>query len=278
MSINSSPLSVFEFTHYHEYLYESFLVRKASQGYTLQELSDDLLLNHKTKALRLVKGQIKNLSFELTDRISDYHHHSDSEREYFRTLVSFNEAETIDKKNEFFEKMHRIIRPQNRGELIEEQRKYFSKWQYPVIKELITSQDSPSSISDLSSRLIEELSLNEISSAIDDLVNLGVIYKEGHSWKCKDLNLTLEQEEMNGLLLDYHLQNISLLRSRFEQKVHLKELFGHSITLGAPKERIPEFKRKLQEHYEELLDLGATLDEGKESVWQFCMYLYPMTK
>jgi uncharacterized protein (TIGR02147 family) len=89
-----------------------------------------------TNVLRGTKG----ITMETAHAISDYLRHDVWEGKYFETLVNFNQAKTVEKRNAYFAalKQHLLKKGYHTvGVLEPDQYEFYSKWYYTAVRSLL---------------------------------------------------------------------------------------------------------------------------------------------
>lgn len=82
----------------------------------------------------------KGITDKTVDAISDFFKHNEWERTYFRILVNFNQAKTVEHRNEFFTQLKQLLL--KKGYLAirvldNDQYEYYSKWYYSAVRSII---------------------------------------------------------------------------------------------------------------------------------------------
>ena len=132
---------IFEYLDYREFLRDYYQSKKATNpAFSLRAFSDKIGFKAKDFISRVMQGD-KNLSAQSIQKIVTGLKFGKREASFFEDLVWFNQAETMDEKNSWFQKMQnelKIVRfTEGQYQLAFYQYQVYSHWRHLVVRSLI---------------------------------------------------------------------------------------------------------------------------------------------
>src|SRR5690348_8332036 len=128
--------SLFEYDNYREFLKDTYLSKKENKKFSFRVFSR--MAGFKAgNYLKLVMDGERNLTIESIEKFSMALKFNKEESKFFKNLVLFNQASSVDEKNKYAEQLlysrvYRKIYP-----LKELQYRYFSQWYFVPIREMV---------------------------------------------------------------------------------------------------------------------------------------------
>ncbi|EQC48747.1 TIGR02147 family protein [Bacteriovorax sp. BSW11_IV] len=177
------------------------------------------------------------LSLEQAMGLVEYWELSESEGEYFLTLVQYARAGTIALKRLLKKKIERVQEEQENltkrfqspsVKTIEAQASYYSSWLWSAIHILLTIP-SFNSIDKISKKL--SISSQEVNSIITGLESMGLIEKKGVGWKLTDLHIHLPKESPFTSINHANWRNRAIQDVLMNQSGSLHYTGVHSLSL-----------------------------------------------
>jgi uncharacterized protein (TIGR02147 family) len=221
------------------------------------------------KKLDLTPASVRALAkyFQLTEK----------EREYFNSIVAFEQANKLKEKDRLLQKLLELRQYPAITCIGEDQYSYFSSWYMPVVRELATSDgynDDPQWIAD---RIIPAVSVEEVTSALELLVSLKLISRDEKKgkWKLTDRIISSTPEVLSRAAIKYHTDAINLGRdaiTRFESGK--RDIRSVTLKLSAPGFRA--MKRRLEGFWRELM-AASDMQKGADQVFTINMQLFPVS-
>ena len=168
-------VNIREYLDYRRYLADIFAEKRAlGSAYTLRAIQKRLGINSSGHLSNLIAGRT-NLSLGLATKISDLLSLSAIEQNYFKTMILFSHARTVDEKNHFFEQMLAFRRTAPKL-LANDELDIFSKWYYAPIRELLYLEQTDD-FAAIGRRIIPPLQEKEVAAAVKVLVKGGFLVK-----------------------------------------------------------------------------------------------------
>ena len=127
---------IVSYLDFREYLRDFYLEKKRSSGFTFRDFAKASGFSSPNFIKLVIDGKA-NLAPPSVVKLCDAMGLRSDERRYFKHLVSFGQAKTIETKLRYLEKLKRFQTPVSVSGLTDEQFSYFNKWYHPVVRELI---------------------------------------------------------------------------------------------------------------------------------------------
>lgn len=225
--------------------------------------------------LKLVIDGKRNLGAKSIEQFANALELSTREREFFRTLVAFNQAKTSSDKNAAFEKLagdrrHRRVRKLDRA-LFE----YLSHWYYPAIRELALCKGFREDPAWIASHLVPNVSIAQAQHAVDVLLRLGLLERDARGHIVQGDALLSTGPELRSLAVrNFHRQMIGRASGALDEiEMDKREISGTTVALDV--EGFALFKEKIHALRAELLELSAACT-GATRVLQFNFQAFPL--
>jgi uncharacterized protein (TIGR02147 family) len=117
----------------------------------------------------------RNLSYKSIQKIGRAMELAPRVIQFLETLVHYNQTKDPEEKAEAFEKMISFQEFRDAQKLSQEQYDFYSKWYYPIIRELVNLKNFSEDPSWICKRLYSEISPVEAQQAIENLEKLGLL-------------------------------------------------------------------------------------------------------
>lgn len=214
----------------------------------------------------VIKGK-KNLGHESIHRMARVMGLNKRESLFFESLVLFNQCTDPQEKSLAFEKVISFREYRNAKKLVLDQYDYFSKWYYPVIREMVNLDNFQEDPLWVSRTINPQITVAEASEALSKLESLGLIKRSAAGRLCQtDSNLTTEEEVASTALAKFHEMMIRHGLESLKKTADEREISGLTMSLSA--EQFHQVRQKIREFHREIQKLIA--DNGQDSPKQIC--------
>ena len=133
-------VSISSFLDFREYLRAIVDAARANgEPVTNRSFAQALRINSSSWLTNVLSGT-KGITTETAQAISDYLGHNAWERKYFKILVNFNQAKTVERRNSHFTalKQHLLLKGYSSLNVLEpDQYEFYSKWYYTAVRSLL---------------------------------------------------------------------------------------------------------------------------------------------
>jgi len=227
--------------------------------------------------LKLVSSGQRNLSYESITKIATGFSLKMQEQEYFEYLVLMNQAESHDEKNKFYKKMMSV---KGFGEIKKIEKagyEYFSKWYYPVVREIIMFGNRKQTPEEIALLLNPPITAAEAKKALDLLGTLDLVKKDDQGlWEQQNRDLTTGAEVQSLVVANFHREMLKLAQESIE-RYKGKERDITALILSVNQRQMGEIKEKAAAFRKELLKL-ASQEKAPDLVMQVSIQVFPLTK
>ncbi len=263
-----------------EYLdYRRFLAdilaekRELGTAYTMRAIQKRLGINSSGHLSNLIAGRT-NLSLELASKIGDIFSLSEVEKTYFKTMILFSHARTVDEKNHFFEQMLAYRRTEPK--LLENDAlNIFSKWYYAPIRELLNLEQTDD-YAVIGRRIIPALNEKEVARSVDVLVKGGFIKKnDAGKWERCDAALSTGDDVKSFLIVRFQKEMMDLATLSLTAPLDDRDISGVTLTLS--KQSIPILKEEIRNFRKRAMQIALD-DAEPDRVYRCSIQLFPLTR
>jgi uncharacterized protein (TIGR02147 family) len=266
--------SVFEYLDYRAYLKDFYEKRKQQQGFFSYRYFGDKVGIDPSYLLKIMLKS-RHLSEKSISRVSSFCGHSESETEYFHTLVHFSKAKTNQESKLHFEKLLSIRYVKSRC-LLEQQYEYFHTWYHPVIRSVIEYFDFKNDYTLLGRQLSPSISAKEARASVRLLEQLGLIQKDGNGrYRLTETAVTTGEEWHSAAIAAFQEQTIRLsLEALDRHHRSLRDVSTITMNIDAAdfeelRDRITDFRRSIISFVND--------SNNPDRTYQLNIQLFPLT-
>jgi uncharacterized protein (TIGR02147 family) len=263
---------LFRHDNYRDYLSETLSERiQLNPSYSLRLFALELSLSPSTVS-EILKGK-KNLSFGRATQVANKLGLDAGETAYFCTLVQFASAKGVDEKTQIQVRLSEL-NPKSKGvDLSLDIFAMISEWYHAPILALADI----TSFSFSARNVAKKLGITELQArvAIQRLVRLELLQKEGKGYKRLHDHLLFQSQEVNTALQKFHRQMLTRAIEVLTKQSN-KEKFIGTRTFAFDPSQFPQVKRKIETFLTELMDL-AERGEKKTEVYHLALTAFNLT-
>ena len=269
--------NIFDYLDYRIFLKDMFDYRKKKNYHFSYRVFAGKAGFSSPNFLKLVTTGKRNLSNESIGKIAKGFDLKKQEREFFESLVFMNQSSNHDDKNHYLKKMMSINGYLKSHKLDKASYKYFSKWYYPAIREIVLFGKRNYTPEKIAKLLSPDVNAREAEKALDLLLELELLRKDKSGrWEQTDRVVSTDPEVNSLIITNYHKEMIKLGMEALERYPSDKRDIT-SVTLSVKKEKIKEIKQRIIAFRKELLKLACE-DEESDQVIQINFQAFPLTK
>jgi uncharacterized protein (TIGR02147 family) len=269
---------IFSYLDYRLFLKDAFEERKrANPHFSLRYISKKTGIKS-TGFLSMVLNGKRNLSESLILELAYLFKLNKKERDYFRHLVSFNQARSHREKTHFYQEILTLQRKPVRT-VTEDQYEFYTKWYYPAIRELVAVYDvTDETIPLLARTLRPPVKPEEVRSALTVLARLGLIIKTGTgTYKRTDAVISSGVLSAKPLAIqNFQLAAIDLAKSAIDRFTD-KERELSTLTMSIDPDTAALIRRKIAALRSEIMEHARAVANPTQ-VFQLNMQLFPLSR
>lgn len=271
-----SPISVFDFTDYREFLKAYYQFEKSTNpAFSYRYFALRAKINSSGFYKNVIDGK-KTLGRSLTTRFAAAMKLKKKEAEYFENMVFFNDAHTVEEKLIYFERMM-SLRKLDAYLIQTHQFEYYSKWYYSAIRELIGFLKIKDDYVALSQTLNPPIRPDQAEKAIKVLLELKFISKDASGFyiQCQH-HITTGPEVQSLNVAQYQLSCMDLAKEAFDRhKPTVRDM--STLTLSISEQAFPIFKEEIIAFRKKLLTLERQFPKP-DRVYQLNTHFFPLSK
>lgn len=267
---------IFEYMNYREYLDDVYRKKKSRGKFYSFRIFSQKAGFKSPNFLKLVITGERNLSKESVFKFSKALKHNKREAEYFENLVFFNQAKTLEEKNEYLKSMMKYRKKSDPQKIEESEYKYYSAWWHPVVRELATAHDFNGDFRALGQMVVLAIPAADAEKSVQLLLSLGFIRQTTAGlYEQSQKSLTTGPQVRSVAVANYHRAMMDLAGQSIERFDSSRRDIT-SLTVAVSDETCKTIIERLQQFRRELLDLVDT-EEPAEKVIQVNFQLFPLS-
>ncbi len=274
-----APRKVFEYLDYRKFLSDYYKSKKADNpAFSLRAFSDRIGFKAKDFISRVMQGT-KNLSAQSIQKIVSGLKLGKREAAYFENLVWFNQAESTEEKNSWFEKMQnglKIVKFAKGQHLLAfYQYQVYSHWRHLAVRSLIGMNGFRGDYSLLAKSVHPHISVEEARESVKLLENCHLVKKkEDGSYILVNKDITTGDSTSKIALRGFHQKSIALGADSIDRDAPgIRNISG--LTLGISQSGYEKIVERLNAFRKEIAQI-ADEDEKADKVYQLELLLFPI--
>jgi uncharacterized protein (TIGR02147 family) len=283
MGRRPSNLSIFNYTDYRRYLADYYHARKqANKAFSYRYFAKKAGINSIGLYKDVVEGR-QNLGRALIYKFSVALGHSKKESEFFENMVFFNEADTVDERTRFFERMMGCQK--TRAKVVDSTKfEYYQKWYYSAVRALVsmgTFSDEEQDYKTIAGILNPRIRPDEAKKALHVLERLGFIKKnENGFFVITDPVITtgaLSPDTNVSMLNVVNFQKeVMTLANESIDRFGTDQINLSTLTLGISEATMKAIKEELAAVRNKIASL-AEKENSANRIYQLNMQFFPMS-
>lgn len=224
--------------------------------------------------LNVIRGRF-NLTPKSIEKIAKAMDFEPLQKSYFEALVQYNQAQQVDERENAWEQIVQIRKQIEFTHVTTREQAYFSKWYYPVVREMAVNADWHDDYMVLARMLTPQITTEEARDAVKKLLEWNLIKKVDDHY-----------EETSQMLDAAEIPPIALRQIRREYIQHAigavesmpkDERFAAFTTL-AMSEGSYKYAVEVLEDARKKIIAKAANDPNVERVYEMMLVAFPMSK
>ena len=224
--------------------------------------------------LNVIRGRF-NLTPKSIDKIAKAMDFEPLQKSYFEALVQYNQAQQVDERENAWEQIVQIRKQIEFTHITTREQAYFSKWYYPVVREMAVNADWHDDYMVLARMLTPQITTEEARDAVKKLLEWNLLKRVGDHY-----------EETSQMLDAAEIPPIALRQIRREYIQHAigavesmpkDERFAAFTTLAMSESSYNYAVEVLEEARKKIIAKAAN-DPNVERVYEMMLVAFPMSK
>ncbi|MGL1904103.1 MAG: TIGR02147 family protein [Fibrobacterales bacterium] len=273
-------INIFEYTDYKSFLSDFYEFKKGeNSNFSYQTLATKAGFKNKGFVYNIFKGN-KGLSksniFKLTQALSL----NKIETEYFETLVTFQNAESLEERNFHFEKMNTLYAKGIAKEPLrirQDKFELYSNWHHSVIRSLIDMYPFEGDYKWLSKKVKPSITVKEAKASVALLEKLELVgINKNGKYAVKDKNITTGKSVLSLAVQNFHLECTELAKQAILYTPSTRRNIT-GLTLGISEKAYHTICAEIQAFQKNIINI-ANADMNSDKVYQFNFHLFPLSE
>ena len=260
---------------YREYL-KNVLETLQKEGLSLRTIQESAGLSGSAFFSRILDGS-RPLSVANAKTLAKAWGMNDDETEYFMDMVKFGNERNMDHREVFLKKLL-VTRSRNKEFALQDSAlKFFSKWYYPVLRDLLPLVPAGTSAEHIGRMFTPALRAPQVQSGIDYLVEAGFITTaEDGKYLVTSPIISTPPRVRSTILRKYHLKNLEINAEVYDSFTS-DDRSMTSVTCSLSKESFEKVREEIATLREKILAI-AREEKSPDRVCHVGFQLVPRAK
>jgi len=258
-------LSIFDYIDISVFLFDSLKEKKKiNENFSIRAWAMQLGMKSHGPLYAMMKGKrsipkkfvpilIKNLKL------------GNKEAKFFELLVDLSRSKSVEEKEYYLEKLKSLSPKQLREVSDIEAYKYITEPLHIIIAEMVELEEFKDSLGWIKNRLRINVNLRDIEEILERLISLGILKREGSSFKKQVQHIYTAQEVMNKAVQEYHKKMGALAIEQVSQQDIMAREFN-AISFNINPKSMPKIKEQIREFSDQLVqNFESKSKKGKET-------------
>lgn len=272
---NAKIKNVFMYFDYREYI-RDVLETLQKDGLSLRAIQESAGLSGSAFFTRILDGS-RPLSTANAKTLVTAWGMGEDEAEYFMDMVKFGNERDVDRREGHLKKLF-AVRSRNREYALQDSTlKFFSKWYYPVLRDLLPLVPAGTSAERIGRMFTPALRAPQVQSGIDYLVEAGFIaIGENGKYAVTSPIVSTPPRVRSTILRKYHLKNLEINAEVYDSFTSDDRSIT-SVTCSLSKEGFEKVREEIAALREKILAI-AREDKSPDRVCHVGFQLVPRAK
>jgi uncharacterized protein (TIGR02147 family) len=270
-------VNIFDYNDFRKFLADYQEARQASEkGFSKSECSRLLgLPNTRSYFSDVLSG--KKVTSAFTERFIKLLDLSKEEAQFFRVLVMFNQAQTPDERELYFDQLVSLNRTPKRV-LDKKVFTYYNNWYNSVIRALLHMHDFSDDYSGLAKKVFPAITPKQAKEAIVLLRDLKLIEKNsaGH-YKPTEKSITTPEYVKDELVKQYQISCLEIARNSLVQNSSMPQTISTNV-ISVSDQAYKRIQKKIEKFRSEIRSMVHKDEYPASKVYQLDVLLFPNSK
>ncbi len=268
--------SIFDYTDYRTYLREYYVWAKANlRGFSHRSFMAKTGMSGPNYFKRVMEG-VHDLTDKSIPKFIQALRFTDSEATYFRHLVYFNQAETLEEKDRCFNVLMDLKTPHRHTVLEKAQYNYYQDWYNIAIREMLAFFPYKDNAMEMGKRLSPPVQPKKVKKSIELLETLGLVEMTPEGAYKASSQFLLTNPDVQSLLIPKFHQAMARLAEGAITRYSKEERYFSSSTVSVSERTYKEIIELIRSTRKEVLRKVGE-DQEPERVYHLNMQLFPLT-
>jgi len=229
--------------------------------------------------MRMIIDGKRNLTTEVAHKFCRALNITGREKNYFETLVLYNQTHDPDLKKELFNDLLRLKPRSEQYATNKLQSRYFSRPYYACIQEMVGLKDFCADPDWIAARCQPSLKVSQVKEALETLVELGLL-RQNAQGKLQQTQKLIQTDGQNTQINEtYHYHEALIDRARMALgEVDQEQRNYFALTLPVTPQLFSKIVQEAYEFRDRIIKMVQEEHQGYEEIYQMNFQLFPMTK
>lgn len=268
--------SVFDYTDYRRYLQEYYAWAKSHErGFSHRAFMAKTGMSGPNYFKRVMDG-VHDLTDNSIPKFASALGLTESEANYFKYLVYFNQADTLEDKDKYFGILMDLKTPHAHYVLERAQYEYYQDWYNIAIREMLSFLPYKDNAAEMGKRLSPPVPPKKVKKAIALLEGLGLIEKGEDGYYRAASKFVMTGPDVQSLLVPKFHQAMTKMAGEAITRFPKEERYFSSSTVSVSRRTYEEIIELIRATRKEVLRKVGE-DQEPERVYHLNMQLFPLT-
>ncbi len=267
---------IYSYTDYRRFIRDFYREKKRlDKGFSYQRFAALAGFKSKTFLLKVMNGE-KALARQSIRKVAEAMGLGKRETRFFELLVNFNEGKTIQEREEHFRRLRSFKYTHKQVRMRSNQFVYFSRWYYPVVRELVTLYDFGDNYQRIANEIMPHISAGQAERAVKFLRDMGLIERDRSGrYRQSSSDLTTGNEVVSVAVSRFQKDTLALAGESLDRfPPQVRDI--STLTVGVSEQGFRAVKKRIQEFRKELVELVHE-DKDSDRVYQINFQLFPLS-
>ncbi|MBN2037448.1 MAG: TIGR02147 family protein [Chitinispirillaceae bacterium] len=249
----SPAVDIYNYFDYRDYLQAVYAWRKQhDQGFSHRLFAREAGIASPNYLFRVLKGE-RNLNRSYIAKFCRALRLSPGERRYFTALVRFNSEHEVAKKEKLLRTLLSLRYRRGIHRMADKKLQFFSKWYYPVIRELAVILDWKNDFNLLARHCVPRITAQQAKNAVAYLLKTEFLKKKSDGcYERTEPVISSGDEVRSTVLRNYHRQTLGQSMEALDTvDLELRDI--SSVTLSVSLKTYAAIKKEIQDFRKRLL-------------------------
>jgi len=265
-----------EYTDYRAYMHDWLEDRRAAiLPVSNRWFARKMGVNSSSWLTSLLQGK-KNLSKDSANRISSIMKHDQYETRFFETLVFFNQARTIDERNQYYRDLTALKKNRHIRKVVPGQYEFYAEWYHSAIRSIIGMHGFDGDFKGLALMILPRITPAQAKKSVKLLEKLNLIQRdEKGNYTLTSSAITSGEEVRSLAVANFQQETMRLAQEAFDRYKYPERDIS-TITIGVSEESYGKVRQVLAEARKKIIEI-ANSDESAERVYQVNIQTFPLS-
>jgi uncharacterized protein (TIGR02147 family) len=227
----------------------------------------------------ILKG-IKGLSKATANKLSEILKHSPIESRYFETLVSFNQAHTIEERNKYYQELSALQKIKEVHTVKPNQYDFYSAWYHSAVRSIVGMHRFTASDKEfvrLAGMVSPPITASQARKSLKLLTELGFVkMNAGNVYELTSSAITTGENIKSLGIANFQQETMRLAQEAMD-RVPRDERYIGTATVGVSAMAFQQIKQLLIDTSNKVAEI-ANADADADRVYQVNLQAFPMSK